>query len=128
MVADLWFAYGSPGFDASLWPDKWYDGTEMNSAHYAACAHILVSDTYTSDGSYALYGCNADFKSWARKNVIGFGTDGSMINSNASGPPHRREGRQTFPRTSRRSSSTPELVPRSSSRSSIPSPTATSTW
>ena len=85
VVADLWFAYGSPGFDASLWPDKWYDGTEMNSARYAACAHILVSDTYTSDGSYALYGCNADFKSWARKNVIGFGTDGSMINSNASG-------------------------------------------
>lgn len=84
-VADLWFAYGSPGFDANLWPDKWYDGTAMTSARYAACAHILVSDTYTSDGSYALYGCNADFKSWARKNVIGFGTDGSMINSNASG-------------------------------------------
>ena len=57
----------------------------MTSSRYAACAHILVSDTYTSDGSYALYGCNADFKSWARKNVIGFGADGSMINSNASG-------------------------------------------
>ena len=85
VVADLWFAYGSPGFDASLWPDKWYDGTAMTSSRYAACAHILVSDTYTSDGSYALYGCNADFKSWARKNVIGFGADGSMINSNASG-------------------------------------------
>lgn len=85
VVADLWFAYGSPGFDASLWPDKWYDGTEMTASRYAACAHILVSDTYTSDGSYALYGCNADFKSWARKNVIGFGADGSMINSNATG-------------------------------------------
>ena len=85
VVADLWFAYGSPGFDASLWPDKWYDGTEMTASRYAACAHILVSDTYTSDGSYALYGCNADFKSWARKNVIGFGADGSMINSNAAG-------------------------------------------
>ena len=60
VVADLWFAYGSPGFDASLWPDKWYDGTEMTASRYAACAHILVSDTYTSDGSYALYGCNAD--------------------------------------------------------------------
>ncbi len=57
----------------------------MTASRYAACAHILVSDTYTSDGSYALYGCNADFKSWARKNVIGFGADGSMINSNATG-------------------------------------------
>lgn len=85
VAADLWFAYGSPGFDKSLWPDKWYDGSDMNAARYAACAHILVSDTFTSDGSYALYGCNADFKSWARKNVIGYGTDGSMINSSASG-------------------------------------------
>lgn len=84
-VADLWFAYGSPGFDKSLWPDTWYDGSEMTAARYAACAHILVSDTYTSDGSHALYGCNADFKSWARKNVIGFGADGSMVNGSATG-------------------------------------------
>lgn len=35
VVADLWFAYGSPGFDASLWPDKWYDGTEMTASRYA---------------------------------------------------------------------------------------------
>lgn len=26
-IADLWFSYGSPGFDASLWPGTWYDGT-----------------------------------------------------------------------------------------------------
>ena len=85
VIADLWFAYGSPGFDKSLWPDTWYDGSEMTAARYAACAHILVSDTYTSDGSHALYGCNADFKSWARKNVIGFGADGSMVNGSATG-------------------------------------------
>lgn len=84
-IADLWFAYGSPGFDKSLWPDTWYDGSEMTAARYAACAHILVSDTYTSDGSHALFGCNADFKSWARRNVIGFGTDGSVINGSATG-------------------------------------------
>lgn len=84
-VANLWFSYGSPGFDASLWPDTWYDGSAMSDAHYAALAHILVSDTYTSDGSYALYGCNAAFKSWCKREVIGFGDSGQVINENATG-------------------------------------------
>ena len=84
-AADLWFGYGSPGFDASLWPSRWYDGSAMNDNHYAALAHILVSDTYTSDGSYALYGCSEDFKQWVRQNVIGFGTSGQEINPNATG-------------------------------------------
>ena len=84
-AADLWFGYGSPGFDASLWPSRWYDGSAMNDNHYAALTHILVSDTYTSDGSYALYGCTEDFKQWVRQNVIGFGTSGQEINANATG-------------------------------------------
>lgn len=83
--ADLWFSYGSPGFDKSLWPDTWYDGSDMTDSRYAAAAHILVSDTYTSDGSYALFGCTPEFKSWARENVIGFGTDGETVNANATG-------------------------------------------
>ena len=53
-IADLWFSYGSPGFDASLWPSTWYDGTAMTDARYAALAHILLSDTFSSNGSYAL--------------------------------------------------------------------------
>lgn len=83
--ADLWFSYGSPGFEKGLWPSTWYDGSEMTSARYAALAHILLSDTFSSNGNYALYGCNEDFKSWCRYNVIGYGTDGSMINDNATG-------------------------------------------
>lgn len=84
-VADLWFAYGSPGFDKSLWPSTWYDGTEMTASRYAACAHILVSDTYTSDGSYALFGCNPEFKSWARSNILGFDASGNLSNPSATG-------------------------------------------
>ena len=84
-VADLWFSYGSPGFDKSMWPSTWFDGGEMTSARYAALAHILLSDTFSSNGDYALYGCSEDFSSWVRKNVIGFGSDGSMINGNATG-------------------------------------------
>lgn len=83
--ADLWFSYGSPGFDKSLWPDTWYDGSAMTDSRYAALAHILLSDTFSSNGNYALFGCNEDFKSWCRYNVIGYGTDGSLINDNATG-------------------------------------------
>ena len=84
-AADLWFGYGSPGFERGLWPDTWYDGTPMTDARYAALAHILLSDTFSSNGNYALFGCSEDFKSWCRYHVIGFGSDGSMINENATG-------------------------------------------
>lgn len=84
-VADLWFGYGSPGFDASMFPDTWYDGSGMTDARYAALTHIIVSDTFSSSGDYALYGCSQDFKDWARTYVIGFGEDGSEVNANATG-------------------------------------------
>ena len=60
-IADLWFSYGRPGFDASLWPSTWYDGTAMTDARYAALAHILLSDTFSSNGNYALYGGDESF-------------------------------------------------------------------
>ena len=84
-IADLWFSYGSPGFDASLWPSTWYDGTAMTDARYAALAHILLSDTFSSNGTYALYGCNESFKEWCRYNVIGFASSGTMCNDDATG-------------------------------------------
>lgn len=84
-VADLWFGYGSPGFDKSLWPSTWYDGTAMTDGRYAALAHILLSDTFSSNGNYALYGCNESFKEWCRYHVIGFDSSGQMCNDNATG-------------------------------------------
>ena len=84
-VADLWFGYGSPGFDASMWPDRWYDGSAMSDNHYAALTHILLSDTYTSDGNYAMYGCTEQFKDWVQYNVLGFGDSGEVTNPDATG-------------------------------------------
>lgn len=84
-AADLWFGYGSPGFDRSLWPSTWYDGSAMTDARYAALAHILLSDTFSSNGNYALYGCNESFKEWCRYHVIGFDSSGQMCNDNATG-------------------------------------------
>lgn len=84
-AADLWFGYGGPGFDASMWPSTWYDGSEMSDARYAALTHILLSDTFSSDGNYALHGCSQEFADWARWNVIGFDENGNEVNTNATG-------------------------------------------
>lgn len=85
MAADMWFAYGSPGFDKSLWPSKWFDGTKMTAGRYMALAHILLSDTYEGDGDYALFGCSEEFRRWARWNVIGFDKEGNESNDDATG-------------------------------------------
>lgn len=85
LAADIWFAYGSPGFGASLWPSTWYDGGGMSADRYTALAHILMADTYASDGNYAMFGCSEGFRDWVQWNVIGFGDDGSLINGDATG-------------------------------------------
>ena len=84
-AADLWFGYGSPGFDKALWPSTWYDGGEMTEARYAALTHILLSDTYSSSSASALYGCSESFRSWAQQQVIGFDSHGALINAAATG-------------------------------------------
>ena len=83
--ADMWFSYGAPGFDPAMWPSTWYDGSGMDADKYRALSHIILADTISSNGHYALYGANASFKSWARQHVIGFGTNGQEINPNATG-------------------------------------------
>lgn len=84
-AADLWFGYGSPGFDKTLWPSTWYDGGEMTEARYAALTHILLSDTYSSSSASALYGCSESFRPWAQRQVIGFDSHGALINAAATG-------------------------------------------
>lgn len=84
-IADLWFGWGSPGFDPSMFPSSWYDGSAMTDARYVALTHIVVSDTFNSNSDYALYGCNQAFKDWARSYVIGFDENGTMVNAGATG-------------------------------------------
>lgn len=85
LAADIWFSYGSPGFDASIWPDRWYDGSEMTPERYTACAHILMADTYSSSGDFAMFGCSASFREWIGWNVLGFDTAGNVSNEAAAG-------------------------------------------
>lgn len=83
--ADMWFAYGAPGFDASMWPSTWYDGTPMTPDRYRALSHIIIADTSSSDGNAAMYGCSSAFINWCRYNVIGFNEHGVEYNTSATG-------------------------------------------
>lgn len=85
LAADIWFSYGSPGFDASLWPSQWYDGGSMTPDRYMALSHILMADTYSSNGNYAMFGCSEGFRDWVQWNIIGFGDSGQLINDDATG-------------------------------------------
>ena len=57
----------------------------MDNDKYAALTHILLSDTLSSNGHYALYGTDGTFAEWCRQNVIGYGTSGERLNENATG-------------------------------------------
>lgn len=85
LAADMWFSYGSPGFDASLWPSSWVDGSAMTPDRYTALAHILMADTYSSDGNYAMFGCSEAFRDWVAWNVLGFDDSGAVSNEGATG-------------------------------------------
>ncbi len=84
LLAGLWFGYGGPGFDASMWPSSWYDGSGMTANRYRALTHIVLSDTYAHNGHYSYGQCNSSFVRWCQDNVIGFSiSTGELVNENA---------------------------------------------
>ena len=84
--ADLWFAFGGPGFDASMWPATNWNGNPMSNEDYYLASHILLSDTYSSSAYAATFGAGEDFRNWIAQNITGFDlNNGSVINPNAFG-------------------------------------------
>ena len=71
LAAALWFSYGAPGFDKSMWPSSWYDGSSMDGDKYQVASHILLSYANLGSASEATYGTSADFASWAEREIIG---------------------------------------------------------
>ena len=71
LAAAMWFSFGAPGFDASMWPASWYDGSGMDDDKYQVASHILLSYANLGSAAQATYGTNADFASWAEREVIG---------------------------------------------------------
>ena len=84
VAAGLWYGYGGPGFDESMWPSTWYDGSGMDAEKYAALTHIVLADLWSGDGWYSYGQCSWDFIDWCQWNVVGYSIDdGSLLNEDA---------------------------------------------
>ncbi len=81
--AAVWFSYGGPGFDKSMWPEKWFDGTAMTNDRYVVLGHLLVSQLFTSSEKHATAGCSEEFVLWAKQEVLGY-DKGEVTNPSAS--------------------------------------------
>ena len=84
--ADLWFAFGGPGFDTNMWPATNWNGGPMSNDDYYLASHILLSDTYSSSAYEATFGAGENFRNWIAYNITGFDlNNGNVINPNAFG-------------------------------------------
>ena len=72
VAATLWFGEGGPGFDPSIWPSTWVDGTPMTSDDYYVATHLVAADFYLANADEALYGCDSSFKNWAKGNLLSY--------------------------------------------------------
>ena len=71
LIATMWFSYGAPGFDASMFPDSWYDGSGWSADKYKAASHVLLSYAYQGSKADAVFGTSGDFEDWARGELLG---------------------------------------------------------
>ncbi|MBQ3266820.1 MAG: VaFE repeat-containing surface-anchored protein, partial [Atopobiaceae bacterium] len=76
LAADLYYGWGGPGFDASMWPSTDYDGSPMDADSYQTYTHVLVADTYSSDGGYAVSDQSPEARAWILRHIVGFDGDG----------------------------------------------------
>lgn len=83
--AVLWFGYGGPGFDKSMWPSKWYDGTGWTADRYRAMTHVMLAFYYEGNSDRALSGTSTDFKNWCYKTIMGR-KDGAFYDKYSSAP------------------------------------------
>ena len=76
----MYFCYGGPGFDPSMWPATYYDGSAWTPDKYYAVSHVIVANTMWYDGGYATRGTTAQFQDWVYWNFFGYhiGTDPAL--------------------------------------------------
>ena len=71
LIATMWFSYGAPGFDSSMFPDTWYDGSGWSADKYIVASHVLLSYAYQGSKADAVFGTSGDFEDWARSELLG---------------------------------------------------------
>ena len=83
--AMLYFGYGGPGYDASIWPKSWpLEGDpEMTQARLYALTHLTASYAWLGDMGTTLYRVWPDRAQWFYKNLFGVNDKGATVNANA---------------------------------------------
>lgn len=66
----LYYGYGGPGFNTSMWPKYDYAGNPMSRDMYIAATHILISDAFACNADAAVSGTSYQFKQWCYQNIL----------------------------------------------------------
>jgi hypothetical protein len=69
--AILYFGYGGPGFDKSMWPSLNDRQGKMTKKDYIAYTHIMLAFYVEGNSNNAMYMCNQNFKDWAYATLMG---------------------------------------------------------
>lgn len=76
-AAALWYGYGGPGFDPSLFPSTYYGGRAWTNNDYYAYTHFMVTHVVTGDFKYALNGTTEGYYDWVLPGFMG-GDDSTL--------------------------------------------------
>lgn len=69
--AILWFGFGGPGFDRSMWPSKTYDDRAMTDADYACATAGLVAEYINgSQLKVLIKGVEKNYENWIKSYVV----------------------------------------------------------
>ena len=78
LKAMVYYGWGGPGFDRSMWPATDWDGSAITDDECLAYTHILTADRMWCQGDKALSGTSGAFKRWFCREFLGYewGTPG----------------------------------------------------
>ncbi len=81
--AGMWFCYGGPGFDASMWPATWSDGSSWSNDNYYAASHLILSQLVRQEAGHTYYGAGTSFINYAANSFMGIDRQNNTVNRNA---------------------------------------------
>lgn len=74
----LWFSYENPGFDSSMWPDTYWNGTSWSPNKYRAISHIIIAAVTHQSWNDALYGVTDEFYDWFMEEIYNEANEDSL--------------------------------------------------
>lgn len=70
LAACLWYGFGGPGFDASLWPVSDWKGEAMADDTRRVASHVSLAYLASGSTAFAYGSCDATFKRWCDESLF----------------------------------------------------------